>query len=82
MQSSLCTHLDSLQLNDTSEKGAYTLVWNLNFCNCHLGNASKSPNMETSRAYDCVPMRLYVFVYFKSCCLKFWLPISLKLGAK
>lgn len=52
------------------------------FCNSHLGDISRSSGLETNRVYDCSPKRLYIFAYVKSSCLRFWLAISLKLGAK
>lgn len=40
--SSLHTPVALLQLNSTSQKGAYTVAWNPSFCNCHLRDASRS----------------------------------------
>lgn len=35
----------------------------------------------SQRVYNDGAMGLHIFAYFKSCCLRVWLPISLKLGA-
>ena len=43
----------SLGLVAVHQKGAYTLIWSLNFCNCHQGDTSRSPGLEPSRVYDC-----------------------------
>ena len=56
-------------------------MWSLDFCNCPIGNTSRSPSLEVSRIYKCYPTRLHIFAYFKSCCLRVWLSVSLKLGA-
>lgn len=37
--------------------------------------------LVASRAYTCCPTRLDMFAYFKTCCLRVWLPISLDLDA-
>ena len=49
------------------------------FCNCCLGDTSSSPDLKNSWDYDFSPTGLYIFAEFKRCCLKVWLPISLKL---
>lgn len=79
---SLCTPLASLQFDKTSRKGAYLLIWSSSFWNSHPEDTSSSPNMEANRVYNCGPTGLYLFAYFKKCCLRVWLPICLKLGTK
>ena len=44
-----------LQLNETPQKGAYTLIRSFDFCNCHPGDTSRSPGPEASRDYNCDP---------------------------
>lgn len=44
-------------------------------------DTSRGGGLEVSRVYDCSPTTLYILAYFKICCLRIWLPISLKLGA-
>lgn len=73
---SLCL---SIACHYFSERHAFT--WSLDFCKCPIGNTSRSPILEVSRIYKCCLTRLHVFAYFKSCCLRVWLPVSLKLGA-
>ena len=62
-------------------KKVHTHVWSPNFCNSCEGDTSRSPGLEASRVYNCSPTGLYIFTYLKYCCLRVWLPISLKLGA-
>lgn len=38
----------------------------------------RSPSLEASRIYNCCSTGLYIFTYFKSCCLRVWFPITLK----
>lgn len=40
----------------------------------------RSPSLEASRIYNCCSTGLYIFTYFKSCCLRVWFPITLKWG--
>lgn len=42
---------------------------------------SRSPGLEATRAYACGPTGLCMFAHFKSCCLRFWFPLNLNLGA-
>ena len=37
--------------------------------------------LVAKRNYACDPTELYIFAYFKSCCLRVWLPNRLNLGA-
>ena len=67
---SLCSPLTSLWLTGTSQKGAHTLFWSPDFCNCHQGVTSRLPGQEACRAYDWGPTGLYTFACFKSCCLR------------
>ena len=71
-----------LRLTSTSQKGAYILIRSPNFSNCHPRDTSRSPGLEANRVYNCGPIGLYIFAYFESCCMRIWLPISLKLGAE
>lgn len=61
-------HTLSLQLAGTSQKGAYILIWNPNFCSSFPGDACSSPGLEASRIYNCSSRGLYILVYVKSCC--------------
>lgn len=63
-----------------SERSLYALL--KHFCGCRPGDICRSPDMEVSRVYECGPTGLYMLVYFKGyCCLRIWLPVTLKLGA-
>ena len=75
---SLLSPSASLQL---TQKGDYTLIWSLNICDRHPGDTSRLPGLVPCRAYICSPTGLYIFAYFKSCCLRVWLPTNLNLGA-
>ena len=59
-------------------RSIYTHTWSPDFCNCHPRDTSRSPGLKASRVYNCSPVRLYIAVYFKSRCLRFWLLVSLK----
>lgn len=48
------------------------------FCNCCPGTPPDCLALMHSRFCT---TGLYIFTYFKICCLKFWLPINLNLGA-
>lgn len=50
---SLCTPSALLQLSESPQKGAYTLIRSFDFCNCHPGDTSRSPGPEASRDYNC-----------------------------
>lgn len=73
-------NLSTIQ-QDLSEKSLYTYLGPWFLCVLHR-RTSRSPGLEISRDHDCGPTSLYIFAYFKSCYLKVWLPISLKLGIK
>ena len=45
------------------------------------GNASWSLGTGPSRSYLIGPIELYIFAYFKSCCLRVWFPNILHLDA-
>ena len=70
-----------LQFTSTYQKGAHTLNWSPDFCNCSQRDTFRWPGLEASRAHNCSPTGQYIFAYLKSCCLKVWLLISLKVGA-
>lgn len=67
-----------LQLISVSQNEACTVIWNPGFYNHsprdHLA-------LVVSGVYTCSPIVLYIFAYFKTSCLKVWLPISLNLGS-
>lgn len=79
---SLCTPLASLELDKTSQKGAYTFTWGPSLCNYHTEETFRSLCLEASRDYNYSPTALYIFAYFKSCFISLWLPINLKLFDK
>lgn len=81
-KTSLCTLLASLQLDKTFQKGAYAFTWSPKFCNYHPEKTFRSPCLEASRDYNYSPTRLYIFAYFKSCYIRLWLPINMKLCDK
>lgn len=78
----LCTPLASLELNKISQKGANTFIWSPNLSNCQPGHSSRTLSLGAGTVYDCGHTRLYILAYLKSCCLRIWLPISLKLSAE
>ena len=49
---------------------------------CIRRDTSRSPALEASKVFNFSPTGLYIFAYFKSCHLRVWLPISLKLDTK
>lgn len=51
----------------------------MDFCNCHPGDNSSPPGLEVIRDYNCSYTGLYIPEKLKSCCLRVWLLISLKL---
>ena len=80
---SLCSSFTSLQLADLRQKKS--------FCTLHITGApvfasaaQRSPpdylTLVASATYVYSPT-IYIFAYFKSCCLRVWLPMSLNLGA-
>lgn len=44
-------------------------------------DTSRSPEHNASRVNNYSPIRLYIFSYFKGCCLRAWHPFSLNLDA-
>lgn len=58
------------ELAGTSQERAYILFWSPDSFNCHPGDTSRSLVPQ-----DCI------LTCVKSCCLRTWLPVSLKLGA-
>lgn len=52
-----------------------SLYTHLNFYSSYPGDTYRSPGMEASRVYGCSPTGLHIFVYFKDCCLRVWVPI-------
>ena len=71
----------SLQLTSVSQKGAYTLAWIPIFVIAAQGVPPDGLALGASGAYACGPTGLYIFAFFKSCCLRLWLPNRLNLGA-
>ena len=61
------------------ERGLYPPL-EPNFCNGCKGDNTWLPSLEASRIYNGSPTGLYI-LHTKSCCLRVWLPISLKLDA-
>jgi len=61
---------------------SYTCIWSPDVCNYSPGDPSRRPGPEASRVYEGGPTGLYIFAYIKSCCLRAWLPVSLKLGVQ
>ena len=69
----LCALSASFQGADISWKGT------CDFCACHPDDISRSLGSLARGIYTC---GLYIFIYFKSCCLKVWPLTSLNLGAE
>lgn len=60
----------SIQLTRISpQKGVCTLIWSPNFVHCCTGTPPNHLALETGRASLCNSIVLYVFAFFKSCCL-------------
>lgn len=78
---SLRSLLALLQFTGTSQKVPYISVWSPSICKCCQGDTSKLPGLEASMSCHCGPTGLFIFAYFKGCCLRVWLLISLNLGA-
>lgn len=72
----------SLQLNETSRKGIYTLIWSTKIHTTITKAKLQISWLKASRDYNHRPTVPYMSVYFKSCSLRVWQPISLKQGAK
>jgi hypothetical protein len=51
------------------------------FCNSCPGTPADCLALMDSMFYTCWSTGIYIFTYFKICCLKFWLPVNLNLGA-
>lgn len=77
--SSLHSPSVSLQLTDISQKRAGAFIQSPNFCNCHQETAPDHLALKASQACACSPTELYILVFFKSCCLSIWFPVSLNL---
>ena len=74
----LCSPSASFQVAAISWKGAYTIVWLVISVTATQVTLLGHLALLASRIYTC---GLYILVYFKSCCLKVWLLISLNLDA-
>lgn len=75
----LCHPPASLQLPGISQNGVY--IWSPNFYSYCSGNTSTSPGFGGQWSLHCGLTGLYIFAYFKRCCLRVWLPVSLNLDA-
>lgn len=59
-----------LQVTGNPQMRVYIPIWIPDFCNCHPGDTFITPGLEASKVYNCSPMELYIFIYFKSCGLR------------
>lgn len=64
-----------------SERSLYSDLESWFFCESHPVCTSRSLSLEARRIYNWYPTWC-IFSYLKSCSLRVWLPISLKLGTK
>lgn len=63
-----------------SQKGAWHSFGALIFVTTAWETLLGCPALVASGTDSCGPIALYIFTYFKSCCLRVWLPISLNPG--
>lgn len=61
-------------------KEVYTLIWHLGFVTAAEVTPLDGLVLVASTAYACSPTGWQIFVNFKSCCQKIWLPIRLSVS--
>lgn len=59
-------------------KGVCPLIWHHEFWGCHPGDTPSSPGSHIQLGLCSWSHGSYTFAYFRSCCLRVWLPMSFK----